>query len=444
MKKCRRSLLPVGRTHSLSRLHRVFAVSLALCSFSAFLIADLVRPRDASVGRVLQLHADTPTAPSPPGAASGLSAGDPSRQDETAQPGRGTRFVAIPLDVVRIGGDFLQAVGDQGKLFARRECDQAGTCRMVEPEMVGSYSWAILAEAGALRATGDQRHRARIRELYDRWTKLADGASEMFGLFQLYDAYRATGDLDLLASFFNRTELYLRFLQDSWKSSKQPRRGEPMLLATLVRQLANAAEVFNHPEVSAKFVMPSSQTSGLVRPGDRKREFLAAAKHLLRDLEAAVRDATAPPLTTKGRSVPQFSCWVQWSKAALYEASKDRQILFEMQEFFDSVSLAEGKQSLHLETLQSILPCIQSLLTLGTRDPRYTVQAEELFRRYILPNWDAPVQPLCGGAGGLLTIPVPYAVTTIPCQLNSEYVSDTAWAMFLAAQFPPADVMVRE
>lgn len=304
---------------------------------------------------------------------------------------------------------------------------------------IPAAGWRIMANARIIAdfpQTADLAKKAMDRD-FDEMIKTSNGERELWSIHQLYDSYKLIGDIRLFNYFWERIQIVAQYVRDRQRVPNRHifLRENPTVLATLARQLAQAARALSDPylvkHLNLYRMLPTSAEDDL---GIKKlqQEYISLAVYLL-DLMPKTDDGknALPLVASPGTILPQYSCWDIWVRSELFLATKQTTYLNDVTAFFEKLQIdkRQGKD-ISILSLQTILPCAQTLQELRAELPSSTTsQLSAIYKRAILPLWDDPSSHLCVGDGGVMTN-LPRPDQSI-CLNNSKSWADNSWLIFI-------------
>ena len=255
-------------------------------------------------------------------------------------------------------------------------------------------------------------------------------------LHQLYEAYRLTGERDLLISFFLRVHLTAEMIEARYLQQATP--VHPMLVATMARQFALAAAVISDAD-DARILASARPTKDLF--GDpvalrTRHDYFLSLAHDLREAEQRWADREDPVALISGTASPDQSvCWGIFADSALYHAGRSADLLERIEKAMDEVVVA-AKSAPTGPALppQAYLPCIHAANELVSVSPSAHALREQLLD-YLAGSIDDPRLSPIASTGGL-SVAVGKGFVT-------QTVADAAWFVFVVTPESSGQVLRR-
>jgi hypothetical protein len=345
-------------------------------------------------------------------------------------------------DVTAAAASFLAdklVSGDQ--VYSEELCSADGKCAPADKATLPDYAWRLLGFTGAYAATKDSHYlnlmRKTLAEMKSRTDEgigefhgipTANSFADLFSLHQAYEAYRVSGDTSFLDYFLTGMKKQNIFF------AHRPRAKDkisPMLRATLARQYALAAGMFDDKDATAYFKQHGF--GGEDAPQQLKVEYVKRAAALIHEAEAALPDSQAE----KGRF--EDECFVVWGKEGISRVDPSQPFGKEVSDFFKKNRFEKRNEGINkFGSSQLVLPCLHALKELSETNGKVASQFANYSERFLLPQFDSPKFPLCGGSGGILALvseePGSEKDKKAPeqkCANNVISTGDSAWAAFI-------------
>jgi hypothetical protein len=342
------------------------------------------------------------------------------------------------VSVQDLSADFpnmLRLVQHDGALYAAKrtgvlEKGESPEDRFMTRDLAATYAWAILGVVTSLAPDVDSD--AAAERLFKKWTSLANTTDEMYALWQLYFASQLSSDEEQKRKyygwFWGRVKLQQKNIPRLVGANRLSG-AEPMLLATLARQLTSAA-VSLQDDMYIGYLKQLNQIHHEAAAASLAKQYEDSAQQIIDILhERIVAKDKAEPFLVESVSLPQFYCWGIWAEYGLYLANHDDALKAHILDNLRKVGLGErNADRFYFGTLQSLLPCTEVMLQSG--DLEFKDRAKRVFEQFIVPSWDSNSHTLCSGSGGFLATPIGSHDRDDLCAGNTKFLSDSAWLTY--------------
>lgn len=327
-------------------------------------------------------------------------------------------FVPRPAADQQTGKDIAAATSvfvrdgleKDGKVYSVKQCDANGCEVQALPNTIPSHAWRMLAFAGMLQA-GDGSAKDALAAEFEGFERQADLYLEHFSLHQVYEAYEATNDNRYLMRFIESAAALSDRASADWTSRNMPAPA-PMLAGAVIRELGQLHKVLG----DADAVAAARQSLEWFPKDDSIVTFMRdKALKTASDLAEIIPDDGAE------------RCFEPWGKYALYESTNDEKWLNEIKAFFQG----NADQVKHFTVAQYVLPCLDVLHDLGTKDSKYDSMFKEIAESTILKGWDSAVDKKCNGDNGFLALSVDPGALPRGCKNAQKFLVDSAWATYI-------------
>ncbi len=336
----------------------------------------------------------------------------------------------VPLSVVRAEAfEFTDLMRRKGNLGI--SCGLNNACREVPGQHLTNSAWQIL---GLSRMHTVDSRRSYLPELKTSLKAYFDPKGpfqdQAYSFHQLYEAYQLTGEKEFLIWFVDRIGIMVPHANAILKSA--PEKFDPMLVATLARQLGQAAALFSDASMESflqeRRRLPKDASRAKLEARRKADSYLALANALL-DFSRSDERFSEPDVIEGFDEADQRSCFRFWARSAMYLASDKPKDFARLRAFMKGADfLSKSREQLRFSNLQTVLPCIHAFQELGEKDSKFKKTALHLLKEVVVPNWDGSRRDLCRGDGGFFADVRPKERL---CDQNTKSVSDNAWVIFL-------------
>lgn len=301
-------------------------------------------------------------------------------------------------EAAMVAGGFLES----NKNFGDFSCD-GRSCQASE-KITPHYAWRTMALSALYSASSSPKSLELVKEEFRNYRSNYKNNENFATLWQIYTAYKATGDPEMLShfiesmlrvgTFFMFDPLSEKFLQST-----------AMNLSTIAREFLLAAEAYADPETirileSANLERPLHKT---IRLRDWPAQFKEQAMRLVEAARAA--EKRDPLMVEWDSKIHMESCWLQFANSARFLTMQDKDALGEVKDFFRRVAFSShSRDDYKIETLQTVLPCIQVLKELKSVFPDLERDYRVVVERFLIHNFDSSKRARCDGDGAFLVL----------------------------------------
>lgn len=340
------------------------------------------------------------------------------------------------LDIAKESVSFFDKLSDERGVFSIMACSSKENCYLERPAESTTYAWRLLAFSGLYLNTREERYKTLI---YDNFRKLSEtyyGPDAFWLLPQVYEGFRATQDISFLSFYYSVAAQFRSFI--IFKTDEELL-NSPMIRAIEAYELAQAYYFLGSKRISGELKKRGVVFSDSKSFDFDRSLFLNQSKRLLELGEKA--SYSGKPVLKDFLEFKQDSCWIQWAKLQLYQATGERKYLDEVHSFFSRARLGTR---LPLEVQFSapvqVHPCIQALqdLTKIYKASNFKDQAsifekdvDFLIQNFIIPIWDSKHSPKCLGDNGFLSN---YRSKELLCDSNNKLNTDASYSIFLLSR----------
>lgn len=271
-----------------------------------------------------------------------------------------------------ISDTFLKDYIETGNLHALANCKQDNTCNFSLEAKLPTYSWTLLPLARGLKQkeTTQQEikyeaidEKSLLKKILDYWMIHADLNTEHFSLHQLYEVANLLENEDFSYWVKDRDQYLSDLFKVNFVDNNTDYITNSYLLATTARQVVMASILKLKSELNNENIITTAESR------------ISLALDLLERTKADQKDGIdsnkEPLFFGEKEEWPQTACYIPWAQVKILEASLltgeskidlSKHLLNEIKDFFYRFKEKSTNQEANFEALQSVLPCLHSIV----------------------------------------------------------------------------------
>lgn len=311
-------------------------------------------------------------------------------------------------------------------------CNQEGVCNLQHELAIPEMSWKLLAFSGLYSAHKDSGYLDLMHVVAKQWNQTVKREMEWWNLIPFFRAYQLSGEDQFLINFLVGMQNSVEAMSVFYNDERLSKTGLG-LLVPLMRSALFAKDHFKDKELLKRLFKT-----------ERAADTLSAYASRASELAQRIRKTESEKYSSFGTNVTYTpsnptllrtdGCWHLLGSAAWYNSTRDDAALTEVQEIFRELDFPKTSvSSIRFPSMQAVLPCVEAALEMSSTNEKYKNAAHSIVEKFVLPNFDSDVRPLCGGDNGFVAFP---RGRQDLCKGNAKSIADNSWIGYLLLKNP--------
>lgn len=324
--------------------------------------------------------------------------------------------------------DLLVDLRAPTKVINSLKCDDFGECSSVQTGGTPELTWRILAFAALSKGENGAAYKQALKEEIKALAAPDRVLPVRAGLWQLYRAYRLSGEVELLKSFVKGAE-NLTFQMKTGYIDKELVRHDPMLNAASLLQLIYLYEVLSDSTLAPVV----SSTPGVVSFKDPAQLLAILKSQIDRLRKLLITQVRGGANIVPGEGFGSYHCWLALPEYHYGRVFKDATATEGVTHFLGRMQFSTRPASEYrFLSLQLTLPCAELLADMVGSDPGKRGDFLGVIEKGVLPYYDGAKRPICEGDNSFISFNVETGGDQ--CPRNTKSVPSMAWVASLLAQ----------